>query len=326
MKPPFLSRFLVCVLLIFPLSAFALPFNSLYVFGDSLSDTGNAAAYAGIDLPWPYHENRISNGPLAVDALAAQLGLNADPYLLGGTNFAVAGARAGRMDLGDLSYQLGAFSSGGYDPSDALSLVFIGGNDVRKAASEADDTVAAGILGDALMGVDFTIRSLIAAGAQQILVPNVFDIGLIPESALAEAMYSGYQARASALTAQYNMALAANLAMIEFDTGIDLMEFDLFGFGQNVIANAGNYGITNTTDSCLLEGFEPSLPKPECDFETYAFFDTIHPTAKFHGLIGNALAATVTTVPEPASIFLFGLGLVGMGMRVKLSRSRSGRE
>jgi phospholipase/lecithinase/hemolysin len=307
MKLPLLSHLFFTTLLLNPLNVSAHTINDLFVFGDSLSDTGNAAAYSGVVLPAPYYANRISNGPVAVDVLAAQLNLSADPYLLGGTNFAVAGAQAGDMELGDLPFQLNEFISGGYDPSNALNLVFIGGNDVRRAV-RSSDTEAVNILNSAISGVDTTIRTLIDAGAQQILVPNVFDIGLIPESILAQSLYPGYQARATFLTEQYNMALAAQLATIESATGIDLIEFDLFDLSQDISANADLYGLINVTDSCLFEGPVPSAPRPGCDFETYAFFDTIHPTAAVHGLLGNALV-TGLTVPEPTSLVLVAIGI-----------------
>ncbi len=295
--------------LLFPLTASAIPFSNLFAFGDSLSDTGNVAAFRGITLPPPYYENRISNGPLAVDVLASKIGMSAAPSLLGGTNFSVAGARAGGTDTGDLAFQLTSFMSGGYDPSTALNLVFIGGNDVRDAAGEINDSDATNILQGAIIGIDTTIRTLISSGAEQILVPNVFDIGLIPESYLIDSVFPGYQARATALTGQFNAALLANLALIEFETGVDIMEFDLFDFTQNIFANSDTFGFLNTTESCLVEVPVLAPPKPECNFETYAFFDTIHPTAKFHELIGNALASSV---PEPITFQLMTIGLVAL--------------
>ena len=42
------------------------PFTDVFVFGDSLSDTGNFGAFVG-GLGFPFFENRISNGPVAVD-------------------------------------------------------------------------------------------------------------------------------------------------------------------------------------------------------------------------------------------------------------------
>ena len=85
-------------------------YAELVVFGDSLSDTGNLASLTIIDFPWPYYENRVSNGPLAVDVLAAQLGLSAEASLhlvfaSGGGNFAVDGAKAAGDDAEDLVWQ-----------------------------------------------------------------------------------------------------------------------------------------------------------------------------------------------------------------------------
>ena len=57
-------------------------FDTITVFGDSLSDTGNAAGA------------RFSNGPVWVEYVARHFGLSVDPVSGGGTNYAVGGARA----------------------------------------------------------------------------------------------------------------------------------------------------------------------------------------------------------------------------------------
>src|SRR5262249_12459629 len=50
--------------------------GNLVVFGDSLSDAGNAALATGGALPDPtlYYHGRFSNGPIWVDTLAKYLG------------------------------------------------------------------------------------------------------------------------------------------------------------------------------------------------------------------------------------------------------------
>jgi hypothetical protein len=55
------------------------PFDHIVVFGDSLSDTGNAG--------------RFSNGPVWVEQLAARLEVALRPTQAGGLNFAIGGAR-----------------------------------------------------------------------------------------------------------------------------------------------------------------------------------------------------------------------------------------
>jgi phospholipase/lecithinase/hemolysin len=63
------------------------PFSKVYVFGDSLVDTGNVyiATSADPNDPFPtfppsppYYNGRHSNGPLWVEVMAAELGLPRD--------------------------------------------------------------------------------------------------------------------------------------------------------------------------------------------------------------------------------------------------------
>lgn len=72
--------------------------NAVFVFGDSISDTGNVflATDEAIPVSPPYFEGRFSNGPVWVERFAEALGLEARPILDGGTNFAVGAARASR--------------------------------------------------------------------------------------------------------------------------------------------------------------------------------------------------------------------------------------
>ena len=126
-------------------------FSQIFVFGDSLSDTGNLASLLeGNSLPPPYDMKRVSNGPVSVETLALELGLTIDASLhliggpIAGTNFAVAGANASGNQLIDLRSQVIAFqfSHGFVAPSDALYVVFIGGNDIRSARGTTSDAEA----------------------------------------------------------------------------------------------------------------------------------------------------------------------------------------
>ena len=84
-----------------PLSAQAISFTELTVFGDSLSDTGNVLSLTGDVLPpgpgspvpGPYFNGRFSNGPVWVDQAADRLGLTV-------TNMWAPGAASGpRIDM-----------------------------------------------------------------------------------------------------------------------------------------------------------------------------------------------------------------------------------
>lgn len=64
------SNTLITSIILLTLSRPVWAYSELIVLGDSLSDSGNLASLT-IDFPWPYYENRVSNGALAVDVLAA---------------------------------------------------------------------------------------------------------------------------------------------------------------------------------------------------------------------------------------------------------------
>ena len=94
-----LSRALACaafVGLIVPFAAEA--YDKMYVFGDSLSDSGNAFHLVPPPaFPPPPNNQRNSNGLVAVEYLAQQLGVALLPSTTaGGTNYAVSGAMTGQ--------------------------------------------------------------------------------------------------------------------------------------------------------------------------------------------------------------------------------------
>ncbi|KAJ2586853.1 hypothetical protein EV177_009695, partial [Coemansia sp. RSA 1804] len=58
--------------------------RSLYIFGDSLSDTGRLHTMTfGLVPPEPYWEGRFSNGPLWIEYLALLQGLQLEDYAVG---------------------------------------------------------------------------------------------------------------------------------------------------------------------------------------------------------------------------------------------------
>jgi phospholipase/lecithinase/hemolysin len=154
-----------------------LPFSRIVVFGDSLSDPGNAFfirqannltpfnvvgpgyGMVGLDAlmvipPAPYAAggNRFSNGPTWIEDLGTVAGLGADvkpalsPFAdARASNYAVGGARASDASPQSnvpLSQQVAAFLNrvGSDPPHNALYVIAIGGNDIRDALNAALDT------------------------------------------------------------------------------------------------------------------------------------------------------------------------------------------
>src|SRR5215469_7557835 len=167
------------------------PYSAMYVFGDSLSDTGNVSlATAGIvPVSPPYADRSFSNGPVWAQDVAQSIGLPAlAPSLAGGTDFAYGGAETGQTQVHtlnptDLPSQYGQFLAQVAAPQPgALYAVWIGSNDVLDIANDTSLTpdqqqanVAAAVNNEVSV-----IDGLVAHGAQNLLVLNVPDLGNTP--------------------------------------------------------------------------------------------------------------------------------------------------
>ena len=279
-------------------------FSKLVVFGDSISDTGNLAF---IDLPPPYFENRISNGPVAVDFIAASIGSNADAsrHLFGqasGFNYAVSGGNAVGSDPEDLSQQVSAFlmRSDQQADNDALYVIIIGGNDLRSIRSITDSATASASIGVIVAQVESQINRLIDAGARAFLVANVANIGRIPETQALNLGQPSIAFRAEQYVREYNLALSPVLANFSQRSDVSLVEFDLFQALENVLDNASNFGFTNIEEGC----FDPGdfSVETEClifGFDSRVFFDNIHPSAATNRLIAPLIVGAIPQLPEP---------------------------
>src|SRR3954471_14287738 len=139
-------------------------FEHLVVFGDSLSDTGNAG--------------RFSNGPVWVKYLADRLGLKLSPSQRGGSNFAVGGARLDpRSGPNSLRAQVDAFLKRPKPSGRMLVIVYGGGNDLLAAAGHPDGPTMVEVAVSSLRSI---LVDLIAHGPTDILVPSLPDVGMTP--------------------------------------------------------------------------------------------------------------------------------------------------
>ena len=161
------------------------------VFGDSLSDPGNAFVllkklevppFPSLipDAPYARGGGHFSNGPTWVEQLSwVENALpSAGPALVLPTvfsNYAVGGARAGGSRPFDLSGQVSLFLGDfrARAPRDALYIVWAGGDDVRdalEAYATGNVTGAGDILNQAVASIYTNLLTLHHSGARRFLV------------------------------------------------------------------------------------------------------------------------------------------------------------
>ena len=106
-------------------------YSQIVVFGASLSDNGNAVSIVpGLFPGAPYYPGRASNGLLWIDLVAEELGNSVNPFVNGGTNYAVGGARTcaisgTSINPFDMCYQATLYLTGALNKADADALYVV---------------------------------------------------------------------------------------------------------------------------------------------------------------------------------------------------------
>lgn len=249
-------------------------YSAVIVFGDSLSDTGNATS------------TRFSNGAVWVERLAGRLGLPLIAVSRGGTNFAVGGARTDGGAVPSLRQQADAYLRGHARRADAraLYIVYGGGNDLRAVVDAADPHLA---VARAAAAVHAIVSGLADAGAREFLVPNLPDLGRIPE-----VRRRGPQAvhMATLISAAFNEALARGLHGVETRTPARIHRLDVWTLLETVLADPHAAGFDNVSDACVTStvGANP---------DRFLFWDSIHPTAAAHDRLAEAAFVALSDRP-----------------------------
>ncbi len=287
----------VSALLLVSSAASGGPISSIVVYGDSLSDNGNYFALTGKPQP-PYYMGRQSNGPVAVEQMAQNLGVPLVDYAYigattgigdyddtGGTTTNLGPAHIPGMltELADTPNSVSAHPG-------ALFIVWGGANDFL--APSPLDTTPQAILQRAVGDLLTIVGTLKAEGATNILVPGLPDVGLTP---YYQSLGSTISGEASALTNAFNAALVANLpAGVTYVDTADLL--------RAVVADPGLYGFSNAEDACY-NGVTVCA-----DPGQYLFFDSFHPTTQLDSLVAQEFVDVV--IPEPGTAYCAAGGLM----------------
>lgn len=292
--------------------------SKLVVFGDSLSDNGNASALVGqfgVDLPAePYYEGRFSNGPVAVEVMASRLGLTLENHAFGGALSGVDNRidALGLLDGTGVQGQINSYLGDKQGKTDASALYVVWGGANDFLSSPTPGTVTT-VVNNLVQNVNL----LYQAGARDFFIPNLPDL-----STTASAIKAGgaQQAGAHQLSVDFNTALAQAMAGLQGSLqGAHIQVFDTFATLATVRADFIGQGF-NVTQGCW-DGDMFGQGTLCADPSKYYLWDGLHPTAAVHQAVGEAFAQAVA-VPEPAA---WALSLVGVGMAGLMARRRQSR-
>jgi outer membrane lipase/esterase len=246
-------------------------YSQMVVFGASLSDNGNAVSIVpGLFPGAPYYPGRASNGLLWIDLVAADLGNEVKPFVNGGTNYAVGGARTCSISGAsanpfDMCNQVVLYLAATLNKADASALYVI---DTTAVGNNIFTVINNGLSNNEIITAAPTdiarlMDRLYDAGARKFLVTNVPDVGATPRG---QGLPS--PATATALSNGFNGTLNNELANFRAaHSGSDVRLADLKS------AVAIKTGFTNTTDPCVVNLVACATP------DTYTYWDNLHPTA-----------------------------------------------
>jgi phospholipase/lecithinase/hemolysin len=255
------------------------PFSKIVLFGDSLSDTGNAdIRFFGLVPGSGYFDGRFSNGPVWIEQLAEQLQLPVPTPSLdspAGFNYAFGGAETN--DSGffilDINEQVSDYLNNDGGPiGDELFVIWGGANDLLGGQTNMAVPV------NNLAG---QISNLYAAGARRFMVPNLPLLGKTPRF-VGTTDEPVFDARTQMFNDQLNLSLDSlegTLADVEF------FRIDAASLIESATLNPGTFGFTNVTDEAMgLGGIDP---------DEYLFWDDVHPTTAGHSLLGLEAAGVL---------------------------------
>ena len=252
--------------------ALSFPYTQIYVFGDSLSDTGRLFQATTLP-PTPYFEGRVSNGKLWIEELSETLNLTYNPD----TNFAWVGATTGTTnvngsDLPGLQQQLDNYLNNTPTADEnALYIVWAGANDFSEGVPDITKSIT---------NIVTLVSKLRQHGAKHILVPNLPPVDKTPR-----AITSGNSAVLTPIITAFNRNLAQQLAAFDV-IQIDIpTAFEMLKNPKVVTPPLGNF--KNLTEACF--DFKTICRNPD----EYFYWDDLHPTKVGHKAIALVFFAAI---------------------------------
>ena len=261
-------------------------YDALVVFGDSYCDVGNLfLATGGAEPTAPYYNGRFSNGPIWLDHVAGFLGVPLQPSLAKGTDYAFGGAWVTQSQsvtgVPSVPEQVGMYllQHGGKADPNALYILEGGGNDILDTTSGSPEALGKEIA-DGIAHSELLLRE---AGARHFVIPNLFNVGLLPAAA-------GNVAFATAASAAADKWLDEYLAAEQFIEHIHIIRMNVFNLFNAIQTAPTHFGFKDVTDPCLTAAI--------CaDPDHTLFWDTHHPTVFGHAFFAVTLENVLRSTP-----------------------------
>ncbi len=290
------------------------------------STLGDPLGLPGLPPSPPYAE-RSSNGPIWIDNLAQVLGLSPslstdlilNPPIFPptqGINFAFGGALSSDAHIVDddlppflanlfpgFQNQIDTFTTLSTvlfpDPTD-LYVVWVGGNDYNDAFFDLASLAGLSLVELPNVVTDNILDGLIQLsnlGAKEFLVVNLPSLGEAPFADTLDADFpQDIPQILNRLSFAHNQLLSAKLNIFsQRRPDANIITLDINTLFDNILADPGSFGLTNVTESCLIN-FQPGFQfEGICDNpDEYLWWDDTHPTTAAYEIISDFALATLS--------------------------------
>ncbi|KAI8051019.1 GDSL lipase/esterase [Syncephalis plumigaleata] len=264
-------------------------YNNVIVFGNSVSDNGNAfrltkGAYPDPDL---FYQGRYSNGPIWIDQLQSKFHPSVEDYAYGGATtddrLVPSVSSDANVPVPSIHDQVTKLYAGKQTSKEkkikhALHIIEPANNDYIYTAGPKMDTNTT-FISECVGNVVDSVDSLYKLGARNVLVFGVAAMELTPYFL---SQPKPVQTAVEKTSTAHNKLLKTRLAEYRKQhSDIKLYYFDFKNYMVNVISKSDQYNLKNTVASCLSQDRKTRCANPT----EYFFWDMFHPTTRGHELL-----------------------------------------
>ncbi|CAF2154564.1 unnamed protein product [Rotaria magnacalcarata] len=277
-----------------------IPFDTIVIFGDSHSDTGNV--YKLTDQIWPrppYFQGRFSNGLIWVDKLGVSNIMNyaygaatTDNSLVQSIAWSQVLPTPGvRQQISTYVKDSNIITS---NLNRTLFIIWVGSNDFAYNRTINPSLVVASLSN--------AISDLLKSNIKHVIVFNLIPIHLMPNiHALNQESYY------SAMVLQFNNNLSNEIASMQATNPyISLRIFDIHSLVSKIINNPIMYAFNNNEDVCWNASIDNIVILCR-DPKSYIFIDEYHFTSRMHEFFADAIRQFISSSSSPSSFRTSGI-------------------